>query len=107
MMKRVNEVSDDEAILNPRNGNNDRAYRMKSPRQGFSLVSKIKAAWRLICDPEAPRMARLVVIGALVYLISPVDFLPDTIPVLGWIDDVIAVFAAYKGLASRLGDYEA
>jgi len=32
---------------------------------------------------------------AFIYLISPIDFIPDIIPVIGWIDDVVALFIAF------------
>lgn len=34
-----------------------------------------------------PRYRWWIVLGSLVYLLSPVDFLPDVFPVVGWIDD--------------------
>ncbi len=36
----------------------------------------------------------LILILAVLYLISPIDFIPDVIPVLGWIDDAIVVISA-------------
>ncbi len=34
-----------------------------------------------------PRYRWWIVLGTLVYLLSPIDFLPDVFPVVGWIDD--------------------
>jgi uncharacterized membrane protein YkvA (DUF1232 family) len=34
-----------------------------------------------------PRYRWWIVLGSLVYLLSPVDLLPDVFPVVGWIDD--------------------
>ncbi len=36
----------------------------------------------------------LILILAFLYLISPIDFIPDVIPVLGWIDDVVVALSA-------------
>jgi uncharacterized membrane protein YkvA (DUF1232 family) len=42
-----------------------------------------------------PRYRWVVIIASLVYLLSPLDFSPDVIPILGWIDDgVIATLLA-------------
>lgn len=42
-------------------------------------------------DPEAPGLARFVAIAVAVYAISPIDLIPDFIPVLGWLDDLAVV----------------
>lgn len=38
----------------------------------------------------------IVIVGSLLYLVSPIDFVTDMIPVLGWIDDgvVVSILAA-------------
>lgn len=43
---------------------------------------------RFLRDREAPLLPRLFVLIALVYVLSPVDLIPDAIPILGWLDDV-------------------
>ncbi len=45
----------------------------------------------LIAHPETPKLARWLVGGALAYLLSPVDLIPDWIPVLGYLDDLLIV----------------
>lgn len=42
-------------------------------------------------DPRTPRHARLAGLGVLAYLASPVDLIPDFIPVLGQLDDMVIV----------------
>ena len=42
------------------------------------------------------------IIAALVYLVIPTDIVPETIPVLGWIDDIIAILIALAN-AIRFG----
>ena len=42
-----------------------------------------------------PRYRWVVILASVVYLLSPIDFSPDVIPILGWIDDgVIATLLA-------------
>jgi uncharacterized membrane protein YkvA (DUF1232 family) len=43
--------------------------------------------WALLRDPRTPRGAKLAAIAAVLYILSPIDLVPDTIPVLGWLDD--------------------
>jgi uncharacterized membrane protein YkvA (DUF1232 family) len=53
-----------------------------------------------IRHPETPWYAKALGGAALFYLLSPVDLIPDWIPVLGQLDDIILVpaglYAAYK-----------
>jgi len=46
----------------------------------------------------------IVFVVGLIYIISPVDVIPDAVPVAGWIDDLIAclptVLSLFTGLAS-------
>ncbi len=42
-------------------------------------------------DPRVPRLAKLVAVCVVAYALSPVDLIPDFIPVLGYLDDVILV----------------
>lgn len=42
-------------------------------------------------DPAAPWSARLLAVVAAVYALSPIDLIPDVIPVLGWLDDLLLV----------------
>src|SRR5205809_7346670 len=41
--------------------------------------------------PQTPWYAKLVVAGCVAYALTPVDFIPDAIPVVGLIDDLIFI----------------
>ena len=41
--------------------------------------------------PQTPWYAKLVVAGCVAYAVTPVDFIPDAIPVVGIIDDLIFI----------------
>jgi uncharacterized membrane protein YkvA (DUF1232 family) len=45
-------------------------------------------AWR---DPRLPRSSKLLLLGMLAYVVSPIDLLPDMVPLAGLIDDLILV----------------
>ncbi len=49
------------------------------------------ALWKLFRHPETPRAARWVAIAVIAYAVSPIDLIPDFIPVLGMLDDLIIV----------------
>ena len=51
-------------------------------------------AWYALRHPLTPLPARLVLLLIGIYLLSPIDLIPDTFPILGWLDDVaLAGFA--------------
>ncbi|MGO4689249.1 YkvA family protein [Glaciibacter sp. 2TAF33] len=51
----------------------------------------IRLVRRLSTDKTVPRTTRLWLLALLAYLISPIDLIPDFIPVLGYADDAIIV----------------
>lgn len=42
-------------------------------------------------DPRTPWYAKLLVAGIVAYVFSPIDLIPDFIPVLGYLDDLILI----------------
>ena len=42
-------------------------------------------------DPRVPWYARLFLLAIVAYALSPIDLIPDFIPVLGWLDELIIV----------------
>jgi len=55
------------------------------------LATYLIALWKLFKHPQTPRSAKWVAIGVLAYAVSPIDLIPDFIPVLGQLDDLILV----------------
>jgi uncharacterized membrane protein YkvA (DUF1232 family) len=51
-------------------------------------------ALRYVRDPAVAAWRKLLGVAAVAYLISPVDFIPDVIPLLGWLDDAGVMTAA-------------
>ena len=42
-------------------------------------------------DPRVPRRARVAVVIAMLWVLSPIDLIPEFLPVIGPLDDIIAV----------------
>ena len=57
------------------------------------LVRNAQLTWRLLKDPRVPLPIKLIIPGVVgVYLLSPIDFMPDVLPLLGQIDDIAVLF---------------
>ena len=64
---------------------------------GINALYKAVQLWFVLQKPDVPASTKAVVMGALGYLIAPLDFLPDLMPVLGYTDDFVAItFALIK-----------
>jgi len=68
--------------------------------------------WRFMRNPKSDWKPKLAVGLAIVYLIWPIDLIPDLAPVLGWLDDIgitvlagaYLVYAAQKYMAADKSD---
>lgn len=58
-------------------------------------------ARRLRADPRVPRRAKLAVGLALVWVLSPIDLVPEFLPVIGPLDDIVVVALALRYAARR------
>lgn len=58
---------------------------------------------RLAVDTSLPRGVRIRLELVLIYLASPIDLIPDFIPVLGYFDDAIIVTAVLRSVVRRAG----
>ena len=53
-------------------------------------------------DSDTPVWAKGIIFGALGYFISPIDAIPDTLPVVGYTDDLGVLVAALSAVASYI-----
>ena len=74
--------------------NSSSVTRRWTARGGTALrtVKRELKVYRLILmDPRTPKPAKLLIGLAIFYAVSPIDLIPDFIPVLGFLDDLIIV----------------
>jgi uncharacterized membrane protein YkvA (DUF1232 family) len=57
----------------------------------------------LIADGSAPLDVRLVLVGLVAWIVSPIDLIPEFIPVIGPIDDAVVAIAALRYVRRRVG----
>ena len=100
-----NELKPEKRMKNYRNlpalaGNYDeksfwKKLREKARDMGAAMVYKALQLYYAMIDRDTPLQAKLVIAGALAYLVCPVDLIPDFLPA-GYADDMSAIVAAYK-----------
>ena len=75
-----------------------------SIRELLGLIPDILRLLRsLIGDRTAPLDVRLVLIGLVAWIVSPIDLIPEFIPVLGPMDDVVVAIVAMRYVRRRVG----
>jgi len=55
------------------------------------LPACVTTARRLRAHPDVPRRAKVALLVAIIWVVSPIDLLPEFLPVIGPLDDVVAV----------------
>jgi uncharacterized membrane protein YkvA (DUF1232 family) len=68
---------------------------------GF-LPACLTTVRRLRNDPRVPRRAKVAILLAGLWLLSPIDLLPEFLPVIGPLDDVVVVALALRYAARRV-----
>ncbi|MDP9071059.1 MAG: YkvA family protein [Actinomycetota bacterium] len=68
---------------------------------GF-LPACVTLVRRLRTDPRVPRRAKLVVVFAGLWVLSPIDLIPEFLPVIGPLDDVVVVALALRYAGRRV-----
>jgi uncharacterized membrane protein YkvA (DUF1232 family) len=75
-----------------------------SVRELVGLIPDILRLLRSrIGDRSAPLDVRLVLVGLVAWILSPIDLIPEFIPVLGPLDDVVVAVIALRYVRRRVG----
>jgi len=61
---------------------------------------------QLLGDSSVPYGVRAALVGLLAWLLNPIDLVPEFIPVLGPLDDVVVAVLVLRYVRRRLGDEE-
>jgi uncharacterized membrane protein YkvA (DUF1232 family) len=72
----------------------------------FTVLTSPRAWVRFFRDKNAPKLPKLVAVLALLYVLSPLDAVPDFAVVIGWLDDLGVAGIASAWLASIATKYE-
>ena len=67
------------------------------------LPDLLRLLRRLTVDPRMPRRIRLGLVLVLAFVVSPIDVIPDVIPVIGFADDVVLVALVLRWISRTVG----
>jgi len=73
-----------------------------------TYLGDLQLAYKMLRDPQFPleKGKKITLIIALLYIISPIDLIPDAIPFVGMLDDVLVAGYAIKQVADELERYK-
>jgi uncharacterized membrane protein YkvA (DUF1232 family) len=57
----------------------------------------------IVGDSSAPPDVRFVLVGLIAWIVSPIDLIPEFIPILGPLDDVVVAVVALRYVRRRIG----
>lgn len=60
-------------------------------RWGGLIKNYVLTLWFACADPKTPGWIKLLAVAGVLYLFSPIDLIPDVIPVLGQLDDLVVI----------------
>jgi uncharacterized membrane protein YkvA (DUF1232 family) len=64
--------------------------------QAQILRNEVQVLWLILQDRRTPWYAKLLVASAVGYVFSPIQLIPSFIPVIGFLDDFLALAAGFK-----------
>ena len=66
----------------------------------LGIVDRLRLGWRLLRDPRVPAWPKLLAPAiTVIYVLSPLDVVPDLIPLLGQLDDVGVITLALAAIS--------
>jgi uncharacterized membrane protein YkvA (DUF1232 family) len=75
---------------------------VKRALRHIPFIDEVVAAYYAMLDRETPVGARLTIVAALAYFVTPFDFVPDFILGLGFVDDATVLMAALSAVRSSI-----
>ncbi|MEZ4669567.1 MAG: YkvA family protein [Anaerolineae bacterium] len=61
-----------------------------------AFINQLRLTWRLMRDPRVPLWTKAIPIITLGYILSPLDLIPDVLPIIGQIDDLGVLLAGLR-----------
>ena len=104
-MKRVKSIAADEQDVK---NFNDQGFLRKLARYALRLgrpvVEQLYALYFMLRAEATPMRSKMVIVGALLYFVSPIDLVPDILGPLGFSDDLAVIAMVFKQVQTYLTD---
>jgi uncharacterized membrane protein YkvA (DUF1232 family) len=75
----------------PENSSQSQTRLERAKRWARAIKRDVLALWIAARDPRVPWYAKALALAVAAYALSPIDLIPDFIPVLGYLDDLVIV----------------
>lgn len=88
------------------------AVPVSTPRRGakrtvmdvvMQLPNYLRLLFGLVTDRRVEALDKMLVVGAIAYILSPLDFIPDFLPFFGQVDDAFLLLASLERLITNAG----
>ena len=66
-----------------------------------SFLQRLNYYFLILFDRQTPRYVKLILAAGLLYILVPMDFISDAVPMFGWLDDM-AIASFLVAVALRL-----
>ena len=82
----------------------DEAHARRKPRgrrwksTARDCVKQVCVIYLILKNPHSPRLAKIVAGLSVGYVFSPIQLIPSFIPVVGWLDDAVVLYAGMRVL---------
>ena len=104
-MKRVKSIAADEQDVK---NFNDQGFLRKLARYALRLgrpvVEQLYALYFMLRAEATPMRSKMVIVGALLYFVSPIDLVPDILGPLGFSGDLAVIAMVFKQVQAYLTD---
>ena len=104
-MKRVKPfIADEQEVKNF----NDQGFLRKLARYALRLgrpvVEQLYGLYYMLLAEATPMRSKMVIVGAWLYFVSPIDLVPDILGPLGFSDDLAVIALVFKQVKEHLSD---
>lgn len=95
-------MTDNRDLALPGDGNDEEPPQTSLREYALIAPRLVKLIWRLARDPRVPARSKATLFLLGGYLVSPVDLIPDALPGIGQLDDLVLVAFALDQILNRV-----